>query len=558
MKMKCLSILFIIVLSLSNNAAVAQDNFDELKALILKEKIDSSKAKIAKTYLKRSIRKSDTLNIANAYLFLSAYDPSNKVAYIDSIINLTRNKSYYRFPAVSYLQKGVAKYESGNYIEALELYIKASETAKKGENHTIYLSAKFNIGLLKNMSGDREGALNIFAEYVAFLEQSPQYKTEYTYNRGLFALADSYIYTKKLDLAEITIDKGIKESLKTQDSIIYSYLLVTSGIHQYLINDYHKAIDSLQKGKKLIKQFDDVETRIATCNYYIGRSYKGLGDERKSIYYFKNTDTNLRKTKDVIPDIIDVYDDLRAFAKSKNDYELQIEYINTQLELDSISHANQINLTRNITKKYDAAELKSEKERLIKQFEKDSFLKDNTISFLIILSVVLVLVAIYGFRKSYLNKIRFQKLLEQQKKPKADKSEVITSISNDLTKKEDIDIPADVIETILKKLHDFEDKNQFAKKHYTLNSLAKELNTNSAYLSKIINVFKNVNFANYLNNLRVDFAVEELSTNKSLRSYTIQAIAEEVGFKNAQSFSSAFYKKTGIYPSYFIKHVKSS
>ncbi|WP_299220788.1 helix-turn-helix transcriptional regulator [uncultured Aquimarina sp.] len=228
-----------------------------------------------------------------------------------------------------------------------------------------------------------------------------------------------------------------------------------------------------------------------------------------------------------------------------------------QLELDSIKHANQVYLTRNITRKYDAAELISEKEQLIKQFEKDTFLKDNTITFLIILSIILVLIAIYGLRKSYLNKIRFQKLLKQQKKPKTNQLEVITNINNDLNKKEEIDIPSDVIETILKKLHDFEDKNQFSKKHYTLNSLAKELNTNSAYLSKIINVYKNVNFANYLNNLRIDFAVDQLSSNKSLRSYTIQAIAEEVGFKNAQSFSSAFHKKTGIYPSYFIKHINN-
>ena len=53
-------------------------------------------------------------------------------------------------------------------------------------------------------------------------------------------------------------------------------------------------------------------------------------------------------------------------------------------------------------------------------------------------------------------------------------------IKTNLTKKEDLDIPEDVVQTILKKLQDFEAKNQFAKKHYTLNSLAKELNTKRA------------------------------------------------------------------------------
>ncbi|SEM10745.1 AraC-type DNA-binding protein [Aquimarina amphilecti] len=553
MKIKNLSIIYLILLLLASEFVIAQDNYTELVQLIRKEKVDSLKIKIIQTHLNNAISKSDTLNMANAYLFLSLYQPNKKINYIDSVINITKNKNYFRFPSVSYLQKGVVNYETGQYIEALELYIKASEAAKKSGNDRIYLLAKFNIGLLKNMSGDREEALTIFSEYINFIEQNPEYQDQFNYNRALFALADSYIHIKDLELAKTAIDKGINETLKTNDSTVYSYILVTSGIHQYLLNNYQKAIDSLQKGKKLIEQFDDLETRIATCDYYIGRSYKDIGNEEKSIFYFKKTDTILRKTKDVIPDIISVYDYLRAFAKSENNYELQLEYINTQLELDSIKHANQVNLTRNITKKYDAAELKSEKEKLIKQFEKDTFLKNNTINFLIVLSIILVLIAIYGFRKSYLNKIRFQKLLKQ---PKTDKSELIKNVNEGLTKRPDIDIPADVIETILKNLHNFEDKKQFAKKHYTLNSLAKELQTNSAYLSKIINVYKNVNFANYLNNLRIDYAIDQLSSNKSLRSYTIQAIAEEVGFKNAQSFSSAFHKKTGIYPSYFIKHIK--
>ena len=34
------------------------------------------------------------------------------------------------------------------------------------------------------------------------------------------------------------------------------------------------------------------------------------------------------------------------------------------------------------------------------------------------------------------------------------------------------------------------------------------------------------------------------------------AIAQEVGFNNSESFSKAFYKKTGIYPSYFIKQLE--
>ncbi len=87
--------------------------------------------------------------------------------------------------------------------------------------------------------------------------------------------------------------------------------------------------------------------------------------------------------------------------------------------------------------------------------------------------------------------------------------------------------------------------------------LAKEINTNSTYLSKVINMTKETSFVHYLNDLRVDFAINKLSSNKQFRMYTIKAIAESVGFNTAQSFSNAFSKKTGIYPSYFIKQLNS-
>ncbi|WP_280936620.1 helix-turn-helix domain-containing protein [Aquimarina sp. 2201CG14-23] len=554
--MKYLLILSAIILSTSNYQMIAQDNFEEMRGLLRKEKENSLRIKIVQEHLSSSLNQQDTLNIANAYHFFSILKPKDKEAYSDSIIRITKKKGYHRYPATAYLEKGNVKYEFGDYIAALELYIKASKSAKEKNNTKTLLEAKFNIGLLKNLAGDREEAQVIFNDYLNFVEQNPIHKNPRSYNLALYALADAYVYTKKINLASTTIDKGIKGTLKIKDSTTYSYIIVTSGIHQYLLKNYTKAIDSLQKGKDLIKKFDPTETRVATCDYYIARCYKALGENEKSIQYFKKVDTILRKTEDVIPEVRDAYAHLKAYAKSKDDYQLQIEYINTALRLDSIRHANQIYLTKNITRKFDAAELVSEKEQLIQQLEQDKFLKDNTITILVVISIILILITIYGFRKSYVSKKRFQKLLEQQKNQKAQKAELIHTINDDLLKKEDIDIPTEVIETVLEKLLDFEDKNQFAKKHYTLNSLAKELNTNSAYLSKIINVYKNVNFANYLNNLRIDFAVDQLTTNKSLRSYTIQAIAEEVGFKNAQSFSSAFHKKTGIYPSYFIKHLK--
>ncbi|NVK53168.1 MAG: AraC family transcriptional regulator, partial [Flavobacteriaceae bacterium] len=42
---------------------------------------------------------------------------------------------------------------------------------------------------------------------------------------------------------------------------------------------------------------------------------------------------------------------------------------------------------------------------------------------------------------------------------------------------------------------------------------------------------------------------------RQFRKYSVKAIAHEVGFNTAESFSKAFFKFAGIKPSYFIKEL---
>ncbi|MCH3883479.1 helix-turn-helix domain-containing protein [Tenacibaculum aquimarinum] len=157
------------------------------------------------------------------------------------------------------------------------------------------------------------------------------------------------------------------------------------------------------------------------------------------------------------------------------------------------------------------------------------------------------------YKKNKQSSIKFNKLiasLKENKRLEIDK-ETITKISKTNN------ISDEIIESTLIKLTNFETSNKFIKT-YSLNSLSKELKTNSTYLSKIINSTKGTNFSNYLNSLRIDYSIKKLQTDKLFRSYTIKAISEEVGFNTSQSFTKAFYKKTGIYPSFFIKSLNEN
>ena len=51
------------------------------------------------------------------------------------------------------------------------------------------------------------------------------------------------------------------------------------------------------------------------------------------------------------------------------------------------------------------------------------------------------------------------------------------------------------------------------------------------------------------------YALENLQENSTFLKYSIKAIALECGYRNATSFSRAFYKQTGLYPSFYIKQL---
>jgi AraC-like DNA-binding protein len=85
--------------------------------------------------------------------------------------------------------------------------------------------------------------------------------------------------------------------------------------------------------------------------------------------------------------------------------------------------------------------------------------------------------------------------------------------------------------------------------------LAEKLNTNKSYLSQVINEYFRKNFSTFVNEYRVKEA-SRLLLEKESENYTIEAIANSVGFKSKSAFNSAFKKFTGITPSYFVNSTK--
>jgi len=158
----------------------------------------------------------------------------------------------------------------------------------------------------------------------------------------------------------------------------------------------------------------------------------------------------------------------------------------------------------------------------------------------------------FKLKQSY--RLKFERLIEKSKEAISQSNQSI-DIAMPIKVKSS-PIAEDVILNILQQLEVFEMQNGFLKPNLTIQSLAKEFDSNGKYLSKIVNDYKCKTFIQYINDLRIDYAVTQIQENKILQRYTLQALAAEFGYNSADSFSAAFYKKTGIKASFFIKQLQ--
>ncbi|MBR3876843.1 MAG: AraC family transcriptional regulator [Bacteroidaceae bacterium] len=95
-------------------------------------------------------------------------------------------------------------------------------------------------------------------------------------------------------------------------------------------------------------------------------------------------------------------------------------------------------------------------------------------------------------------------------------------------------------------------EKRYRNKDFSAKELAKELNTNTRYISAVINSRFNTNFSCLVNEYRIKEALHRM-TDKRFVDMTIEEIGNAVGFANRQSFYASFYRMMGETPNGYRK-----
>ncbi len=544
-----------IAFSQNNSNDLQYKSFQQLRKLFFEqEKNKKIQNKIANLLLVKAKQSNIESDLARAYYVNSLLcSGKKKIQFFDSIIyHVKIPYSDKTFPMAAYLEKGYELVKLNRIDEAIKNYKLAENEAVKRKKADYYYSIKAEIGnLYSEKLGEFRKAIPYYLEYYHHFKNR---KTLYgDYEHALFALADVYKSLKNTDSTSFYNNLGYKVSCNYKNEYMKSLFILNEGANHILRKNYKVALDSINKSfNGLLKEKD--ELNILAFYYYRGLAYNGLDKKHQAVYDFRKVDSMYTVTKQYFPEFISGYGYLVDYYAKNKKIDSTLYYFKKLKIADAYTKTNFKELLKSIHTNYDIPNIIKSKQIQISNLNEKSKWQKRIMIFSLIISSIFLILFWRQKKKSKQLKEKFDNLMSQQPYQVENKKIQIINESELISK---LNISEIIVADLVAKLERFENEKGYLQQDITIDYLVNLFDSNSNYVSKIINHFKKKSISQYINDLRIEYVVEQLKIQKNWRKFTIQALAFEIGFSSADSFARAFTKNTGLKPSYFIKNLNT-
>lgn len=364
-----------------------------------------------------------------------------------------------------------------------------------------------------------------------------------------------YIHSKKatlLDSANYYFKVAAKMMLEDNFQPEYTKALLSmrEAKSAALAGNYDKSLSLYRKRKVFPVIHDNIRTKqlfdlgMADCFHHLKQIDSAL-------FYCKKYVESYQTTKVSKENLLMAFNIMTQCYREKNDHKNAYLYAQKSLELiQSIEGIKSKSL--NFLHNYDLEIIKEESNKVI---ESKNYFKISLFSILIVLGFVVF--SFYYYSKLQKEKhYRFLKIIQNLKKSQV--LEVTTPQTNKTEAQPKQIIDEELIEKIAIGLKKLEQKETFLDPNFKLAFVAKKLHTNTAYLSQYFNQVMQKTFSDYTQELRIQYVLQKLVEVPYFRKYTLQAIAEEVGYKDANTFVRVFKKQTSLSPNYYIEKLENT
>lgn len=527
--------------------------------------------KIAIEYLSLAKQiKQNEYQITGYTLLANSSDFVQGKKYIDSIkkINVGNN---IQLKLLQYTNVGSFYYTHRYFKESLNSYLNAYKLLKASNTKDveILINIKNVIAKIKNIQNRTTEALAIYLENEKLLKVKIGKNDQNLYEECLFSITECYNKLGLIKENDKFIRLGIQLTKTNQNNNTYPYFLFAKGKNEFNKKEYATSLSCLKECLSKFKQNDDF-INYAEAHYYIGLIFEKKNNMSLAIMNFKKVDSIFNSRKYMYLDLKNIYYKLIEYYDKQGDIKKSYYYSKQLVKADSLIQKNYEYIVNKSHTEFDMPELMEGKDKIL------SNVKYRFLTFIIVTTLILVFLTIFFFlyrkNKDKLFKeqnIKFEELLTKFKENQAnvkfielidsDVKNIDDELDNLISENENHNkttIDDSTIKNILHRLDAFEKENRFINPDCTLDLLANDLKTNTTYLSKVINEHKKCNFSNYIHDLRINFLIRLLKSDKKYLNYSIQALATEIGYKNHSTFTRVFTSKTGMSPSFFVKNLK--
>ncbi|MHA7057928.1 helix-turn-helix domain-containing protein [Aquimarina sp. M1] len=456
------------------------------------------------------------------------------------------------FLAKQKLLEGYTHFYSGRWAKSLAAYEEALSLAKRENDTFVIIDSRKQIAYISTFSGDQEAALkqlkNVFYELDSNSESLESIKKDIPLLkiRTLDFICRFYWFNRISELDSLAkYSELYKDRIKdVNDPLEYSRMYTFVGYTAALKKEFDLAEKYVDSAKMKNKGFDRRRSLIGIVEAEIFYNQNKYKEGIAVVEVFGNADslstTRHSFSKYDFKFLAKSYKMLGNYERSNYYYE-HFERANAGLDkiMDSVSLG---------IRKREVAEFKRELDAL--QTEKsstDSLLKYLMLGGLLIILVLLsILFRFYNLKNK--NEEQFLALVKSIEQPESEVSEKELLQNKDATA-----LNKETISNILLGLKKLEEQQYFLRQECSAYTVAKKIKTNTSYLSKVMNSHYNKTFNTYINDLRIKYVLVRLKEDTRFRAYSIQSIAEELGYKSADSFTKYFKKQTGLLPSFYIK-----
>ncbi len=514
------------------------------------------------------------------FLLGKANQYDSAIAYTHRLYDMAIQNRDTLYIGHAYNKLGIYYRKDNQLAKAFNYYNKAFRISRKNKDTLKAGRILLSMANIQTSLGDYSGSKTTAADGVAYLEYTTDLRSlaglyhiisvanrgqkNYTeaikYNTQALVLAKDSLSINTIRIKNILIFKNTKaniladqgrydqaitilEKLATnpiaqQDQKEYARILGNLGYVQWLQNKDNKNCETiLLTALDIRKKANDIKG-LVTSNMYLTKYYLDK-DRTKALqyaeftYYYAKKWGSLTSTLKALGLIFQLKKDVQEEA---------MVYDRVHHKMQEI---NQKNREIYAVTKYENKKLTQQ--NVVLQKEKNKIATWGiVISGLLLLSIGGI---VYYYYKQYVYKKRFLQLLatntQQDSIPTPPKDKTTLSV-----------ISEEALQHLLSQLQQFEEQQAYLTPNINAKDLAKSFGSNTSYLSMVVNTYKQKSISQYINDLRVGYAIEKLQADPIFRKYTIKAIAQEVGFNSSEIFAKKFYKKTGIYPSYFVKKLE--